>query len=336
MVSYWGLVDKSSIADKGGVDDRAGGVRAMRFYISWYPGDPFYPLYDHDDCHVLISPSSVSGTWTLRQFPRLPQSVMIDSGGYRYMSTRHQMPTTRDTFRRQLSLLDSADVPATLCALDFPMAEPGLSSNERDRRLADSLAYAHDFRVLVERHGLAGKIDFMLIVQGHDVATLTYCARVMKSLGFTSFGVGSLAGLQQYQETLARVQAVVSVVGPGIHVFGISSVHTIRALARIGVSSVDSSRPAKSAAYNEVLYSHPFRRHGILGDDGEPTGIIPKKRCLAEPLPCDCPVCLEDPWAILRIGKRQHIVHRALHNYFHLKRAIQAGPEKQVLGPSRS
>ncbi|MBU0496287.1 MAG: hypothetical protein KKA73_01580 [Chloroflexi bacterium] len=295
----------------------------MRFYASWYPGDPFYPLYDHD-CHVLISPTSVSGTWTLREFPRLPQSVMVDSGGYRYMSTRHQMPTTRDTFERQLGLLDGADVPATLCALDFPMAESGLSANERDRRLTLSLAYAYDLRTLVERHGLAGQIEFMLIVQGHDVATLTHCAREFKSLGFTSFGIGSLAGLQHYDETLARVQAVVSVVGPGVHVFGLSSVRTIRALARIGVASVDSSRPAKSAAYNEVLYSHPFRRYGILDDDGKPTGIIPKRRCLKEPLPCDCPVCREDPWAILRIGKRQHIVNRALHNYFHLKRAIQS------------
>ncbi len=161
---------------------------------------------------------------------------------------------------------------------------------------------------------------------GPRPARRTTRAGELESLGFTSFGVGSLAGLQQHEEILARVQAVVSVVGPGVHVFGLSSVRTIRALARLGAASVDSSRPAKSAAYNEVLYSGPFRRYGILGDDGEPTGIIPRQRCLTEPLPCDCPVCREDPWAILKVSKRQHIADRALHNYVHLKRAI-LGPE---------
>ena len=295
----------------------------MKFYVSWYQADPLYQLYD-DDCHMLISPTSVSNSWTLSRFPRLPRSVMIDSGGFRYMLGLEQMPTPQAVFERQLRILDGLDVPATLCALDFPLAGPGLSSNELDRRITLTIAYAYDFKRLVEMYGLDGEITCIAVIQGYDTASLIYCAQELKSIGFTAYGVGSLAGLQKHDEVLARVAAAMSVVGKQVHVFGLSSIHTIRALKKMGVASVDSSRPVKAAAYNEVLYSHPFRRYGILGTDGNPTGIISRKRCLSEPLPCNCPVCQENSRDILGVGNHKYIGLRAVHNYFHMKWAIQA------------
>ena len=293
----------------------------MRFYASWYYGDPPYQCYD-PDCYLLISPTSVSGGWTLRDLAALPRGVMIDSGGFRYMSVQRKMPTPRQVFERQLRILDDVDIPVTLCALDFPMAERGLSSNDRDRRWTQTLAFAYDFRRLVDMYGLERDIDFMAIVQGHDVPTLIACATELKTMGFATYGVGSLVGLFDFQETIRRVQAVVSVVGCGVHVFGLSSVRTIHVLGQVGATSVDSSRPVKSAAYNEILYGSPFRRYGILGDDGEPTGIIPKARCLSGPLACDCPICQENAADILRVGDRRYIARRAIHNYYHFKACI--------------
>jgi queuine/archaeosine tRNA-ribosyltransferase len=294
----------------------------VRFYVSWYHGDPLYQCYD-DECCMLVSPTSVASDWTLRRLPALPRKVMIDSGGFRYMTVYNKMPTPREVFEQQLRMLKDTDVPATLCALDFPMAERNLSSNEWDRRLTQTLSFAYDFRRLIDLYRLDRDIEFMAIVQGYDVPSLVACARELKTMGFTSYGVGSLVGLYAFQEILDRVKAVISVVGEGVHVFGLSSTRTLRALARIGATSVDSSRPVKSAAYNEILYSKPFRRYGILGKDGEPTGIIPRMRCLSEPLNCDCPICRENASDILQVGDRRYIARRAIHNYYHFKASIQ-------------
>lgn len=84
-----------------------------------------------------------------------------------------------------------------------------------------------------------------------------------------------------------------------------------------------SARPAKAAAYNEVLYSNPYRRYGILEPPDVPiAGRIPKHRRLSKPLPCKCPVCKNGGSEILGVGKRPFIRARALHNYYHLKRTF--------------
>jgi len=292
----------------------------MDFYVSWYYGDPLYQLYD-DECYLLVSPTSVSSRWSLREFPRMPRRVMIDSGGYRYMIAGGKLPTPHDAFEKQLRILGEAQIPAILCALDYPMAEPSLDPNELDRRITETIANAYEFRLLADQYGSGREIEFMAIIQGYDPASVTYCAHELKAMGFTAYGIGSLAGLRHHDETLSRVKAAISVVGQGVHVFGLSSIRTIRALKQIGVKSIDSSRPVKSAAYNEVLYSHPFRRFGVLVGD-QTTGIVPKRRCLSQPLPCTCPVCQRKDTDILRVGDRKPIGLRAVHNYFHMKWAI--------------
>lgn len=155
-----------------------------------------------------------------------------------------------------------------------------------------TIANAYEFKQLIEQHRLEKDLSFMAVIQGYDTASLRFYARELKAIGFALYGIGSQAGLLDHKEILARVRAAMSVVGNTLHVFGVSAIPTTLALKKLGIRSMDSSRPAKAAAYNEVLYSRPFRRFGIL-DNGEPTGIIPKERCLAKPLPCDCPICQE-------------------------------------------
>lgn len=295
----------------------------MKFYVSWYQGDPYYPLYD-DECDLLISPTSVSRSWSLKRFPTPPRSLLIDSGGFRYTLGLEEIPTTRVVFEQQLHILDGLDIPTTLCALDFPLIGQDLTPNELDRRITLTIASAYDFKQLFEIYGLGDAFNSMAIIQGYNVPSITHCARELKTLGFDAYGVGSLAGLQIHQEILDRVGAAIAVVGKGVHLFGLSSIRTIRALKKMGAVSVDSARPAKAAAYNEILYNKPFRRYGILDPNGQTTGTIPVERCLDKPLPCDCPVCQRNSRDILRVGNRKHIRLRAVHNYFHMKWAIQA------------
>lgn len=156
----------------------------------------------------------------------------------------------------------------------------------------------------------------MAIIQGYDEASLIYCAGELKHIGFDLYGIGSMAVLKRHQPIMRRVEAVASVIGAErLHIFGVSVISAARPLREMGIHSLDSSRPAKAAAYNEVLYSQPYRRFGILESPDAPlAGRIPKHRRLVEPLPCDCPICQNGGSDILEVGQRPFIRARALHN----------------------
>lgn len=294
----------------------------MRFYVSWYPDDPYYQLYD-DNCAMLVSVSSVARSWSLDKFPELPQAILIDSGGYRYASSDEQHPTPSALFERQMNILAGTKIKAILCALDFPIIGSDLDSNELDHCLTQTLAYAYEFKHQIRIQKLPNTVESMAVVQGHDIPTLVHCAKELKSIGFDRYGLGSLAPLKHQEEIVARVRAVIDVVGPNLHVFGVGSVPTLRELRRLGVRSVDTARPAKSSAYNQVFYSRPFRRFAIEASNDQVGRRMPDHRRLTKPLPCECPVCCgQANFDILKLGKREFIRKRAVHNYFHLKRSV--------------
>jgi 7-cyano-7-deazaguanine tRNA-ribosyltransferase len=329
----------------------------MEFFVSWYPGDAHYPLYD-DDCSLLISISSVPLEWTIRSLPKLPRRLLIDSGGYRFISTlelprqlqaanrtHHSanvstlyetaLPTSdlikqlpllspKKVLERQLSMLGGERVPSIVCALDYPMLNASLSWVEKDRCIAQTIAFAYELKNLIAQKGLPEYVVPMAIVQGYDVDSFRYCAHELMSIGFPLYGLGSLAPLKRHTQIMERVQTVASVVGAEkLHVFGVSIIQTVQTLRDMGVHSIDSARSAKSAAYNEILYSSPYRRFGILEPTSMETslkGRIPRERRLSVPLHCNCPVCLKTPESIMGVGHRVNIRDRSIHNYYHLKR----------------
>jgi tRNA-guanine family transglycosylase len=325
----------------------------MDFFVSWYQGDAYYPLYD-DDCSLLISITSVSQGWTIRSLPKLPSRLLIDSGGFRLTNTP-QIPRqllsenifsfsaqTHDenfsgreaasrilpkrVLERQLSLLDGESIPTIVCSLDYPILDASLSWQEKAKRITQTIAFACELKDIVAQLGLEAHVTPMAVIQGYDIDSLKYCAYELSSIGFPLYGLGSLAPLKRHAPIMERVQTVASVVGAEkLHVFGVSAVETVWALRDMGIHSIDSSTPAKSAAYNEILYSSPFRRFGILEPDSRDElmrGRLPKERRLQEPLSCDCPICLENPRNIMGVGKRVHIRDRGVHNYYHLKRTF--------------
>jgi 7-cyano-7-deazaguanine tRNA-ribosyltransferase len=324
----------------------------MEFFVSWYCGDACYPLYD-DDCSLLISVTSVPQGWTIRSLPKLPKRLLIDSGGFHLISTTHiprqlleknashtpkkkggDSDTREDELlhispkkilERQLAILDGENIPAIVCALDYPILNTDLCWQEKEKRITQTIAFACELKSLIAQYGLERRVTPMAIVQGYDVDSLKCCAYELSSIGFPLYGLGSLAPLKRHTLIMERVQAVASIVGAEkLHIFGVSVVETVQAFREMGIHSIDSARPAKSAAYNEILYSTPFRRFGIL----EPTtssevllqGRIPRARRLQSPLKCNCPICLENPSSIMGVGKRANIRDRGAHNYYHLKR----------------
>ena len=208
--------------------------------------------------------------------------------------------------------------------LDYPLINTHLQSNDKDRNINQTIALAYELKNLMVQKNLSREIIPMGIIQGDSPETVHHCAYELRAIGFPVYGLGSMAFLNSQRLVLERIQAVVPIISiEKLHIFGVSAINTVLILRNMGIHSIDSSRAAKAAAYNEILYSHPFRRYGILEDSKtEMKGKIPRSRRLANPLPCDCPACLENPELILGVGKRRYIQQRALHNYYHLKKTI--------------
>lgn len=296
----------------------------MDFYVSWYTGDPFYTEY-YEDANILISISSVSQSWTISRFPKLPKKLIIDSGGFRFAQRPDERPTAKSVFYRQLSLLDNADISVILCPLDYPIIDSSLNSNEKDQCITDTIANAYELKNLIVKRNLPANIKSMGIIQGYDSGSLQYCAKEIKDIGFPVYGIGSLVEVRHHEQIIERIQSIFNIIHPSeLHVFGISAVPTVKVMAKLGIASFDSARPAKSAMYSEVFYSNPFQRYGIHPKiNANIRGRIPSDRRLSKPLPCECPICIIGKSTILGQGKRTHIQNRTIHNYFHLKKTFQ-------------
>lgn len=305
----------------------------MDFYVSWSHSDPLYQLYDRS-CSMLISATGVSGTWHLDRFPRLPVQIILDSGSYTYVANRLPLPTPRDVFHRQLAILGNSELPALICAVDRPMLDRSLSLTQRNQAIDKTIANAWELKILMAAYNSSGAgrslVEPLAVIQGYDIPTLRYCARQLVDLGYTRFGVGSLAHLYHSGEIVRRVEAVQAVVGAGVHVFGVSAVETMKKLRACGVASVDSARPIKAAIYNEILYSEPYRRVGIAGSHFRPGGAKFSPERLVEQLciACPCPVCQHRVNNdLVKLGTRKHLLLRAVHNYYHIKKMIADWPD---------
>jgi 7-cyano-7-deazaguanine tRNA-ribosyltransferase len=296
----------------------------MDFYISWYPGDPNYPSYD-DDCSMLISITSVSQEWDIRRLPNLPNRLIVDSGGYKYSSLQGDSINPRNILDRQISILSDIKIPTVICACDFPILDSSIPSNRKDEKITQTIAFAYELKNLIDKIGLPDYIKPMAIIQGYDEDSLIYCAKELALLDFPIYGLGSLAKLNHYELVNERIDTVTSIINArNLHVFGVGKIETIYHMKILGIRSVDTASPARAAAYNEVIYSNPYRRYIIkrsMVNNNNSASV--QDKFISNPLHCECPVCVDDPDQILKIGKKKFNRKRALHNYFHLKRVFQ-------------
>ena len=174
----------------------------MDFYICWSHSDPLYQLYDKQ-CSMLISTAAVSNVWTLSRFSQMPYQVMLDSGSYSYVANQLPLPTPRSVFNRQLAILAGCEVPGTICAVDKPILGKSLTLTERNKAIDKTIANAWELKTLVAeyyRNGTSDKqkrllIEPLAVIQGYDTSTLRYCARQLREIGYTRFGIGSMAHL---------------------------------------------------------------------------------------------------------------------------------------------
>lgn len=299
----------------------------MRIYASWYAGDPEYQLIDKN-CHILISPTSVSRKWNIKKFTIKPMSIMIDSGSFHFINVdKNKLKVSqKEMFERQIKILDGFK-KAIICHLDFPIPRKGLSIDQMKERVEITIENAQIFYDLCLKYSrkLCG-IKPLAVIQGYDIDSILYCVKKLKSIGYKRFGIGSVAYLSRLNrnEIIRRIVSVFRFVR-NLHVFGVSSIELMRTLKKFGVMSVDSATPVKEAVFSGILYSNPFRRFKIATehfayDWSKKYGYA---KPLNRPLPCKCPVCKNiGSWVLMRRGKKIWNNLRALHNYYHLKKEI--------------
>src|SRR4051794_33687665 len=108
---------------------------SIRFYISWYPGDPIYPAY-MPDCALLISPTSISQQWNIRSLSTLRARWIWDSAAFPYLNSPKSPPTAAALLARQLKIIEGVNIPTLLCPLDSPLRPGSMSVETTDHQIA--------------------------------------------------------------------------------------------------------------------------------------------------------------------------------------------------------
>jgi queuine/archaeosine tRNA-ribosyltransferase len=295
----------------------------MEFYVSWTKSDPIYWKYD-PECNILISPTGVPNNWNITSLNTKPCKFMIDSGAYYYIEKKEIFPSQKEVLKRQIEILEGCSTPVVICHLDYPISNK-LSLREKNKRIDITISNAYEFQYLLKKISFKFPVELLATIQGYDVNSVKFCAKELKRIGYTYFGIGSLAGLFHPEEIIRRIRAVYEIVGENIHIFGISAVKIIKLLKReLPIKSFDSTRSIKAAIYSTVLYNEPeYGQYFIKGNRNKiPLTKFGTTRILKEPKECYCPICKKDETLIMKSGKKIYTNSRAIHNYFQLKEAF--------------
>jgi tRNA-guanine family transglycosylase len=295
----------------------------MKYFVSWGHGDPFYQNY-FADTRVLVSPPNVNQVWHISQWATMPAEMIVDSGAYQYQR-KQRVLSPENVLRRQLAMIADTRIPTGVCHLDIPLGGTRKLA-ELDRRITRNLENARWLMHTIIAHGLPMHVYPIGVIQGYTVERVYFAAQALADMGYTSFAVGSLAGMvaSSRDELLRRVEAAMEAVGSNLHILGVSSEKVLAELARLGIASVDSSAPMHEAWRGGVFYSHPLRRYKLFSPHfQEWRRNYSFSEILSEPQPCDCPICQHNPADILPLRGKHFIKLRGVHNYHHLRREFE-------------
>ncbi len=294
----------------------------MKYFVSWGHGDPLYQDYCAN-VRLLVSPPNVNQIWHISQWTTTPLELIIDSGAFQYQR-KHRYIAPETVLQRQLNMVTGTTIPTGICHLDVPMIGTR-NLAELDRRVIRNLENARWLMNAIIAQCLPPQVYPVGVIQGYTVERVYVVAQALADMGYTSFALGSLAGMvaSSRDELLRRVEAAMEAIGTNLHILGVSSEKVLNTLARTGITSVDSSAPMHEAWRGGLFYSHPFRRFKLPSPHmQEWRRTYSFSEILTEPLPCDCPICQQNPDDILPLRGKPFIKLRGVHNYYHLRKTF--------------
>lgn len=286
------------------------------FYISWTKLEPEFQQYD-TSCNILLSPSLLRGGWNCRMWEHLPKRLMIDSGVYTAQGKLH----TSEVLHSQRKLAEGSD---EIAEVFFPHADqiipPGLTFAEEQAAIRENMKRAHRYLREFRAAGLQGTP--VGVIHAFDEESMYYCYRTLSSMGYRSFGIGSLSVRSKKSKTSVK-QVLETAINLGIgplHIFGITLPFYTEDPGP-GIISFDTSTPIRMAYNGSILYHGPLRRY-ILRPEGyqkERAHQFAFNTILHEPKPCSCPVCSVDPLQLISGSESEKKRNRMIHNYFQLR-----------------
>jgi 7-cyano-7-deazaguanine tRNA-ribosyltransferase len=297
-------------------------VENLDFYISWSHSDAVFCNY-FDRCPMLIS-AIPDNKNAFKKFKKFPGKLIIDSGAL-YYSKQSSKSYLRNIFELQRYIIDST--PTNLQINIVHLDEPLLNKNTLSKKyeaVERTLFNANEHMNLFKREGFSENISIMGVIQGYDFPSIHYSIYELKKMGYTHFGIGSMLSRNANDQIDYMNYLSQSLSPENLHVFGVTGIPQMKVMSELNIKSFDSSRPTMVAAFFQVMYSNPFRTYLISGSKVGRTQPI-----LEKPLPCSCPVCLENPEDIMKMSHRKYMKLRSIHNYYHLMKAIDQIKQKR-------
>lgn len=289
----------------------------MRFYSVETPGD--FPVSELDpDASILFSPTTFAPNY---RYPyKSPKRILIDSGAYHH-GHRNTRRGRHRTLYEQLNIaaqFPQSDVLLAHCDVFFREGMDHRSAVDETLRNAEWLM----------QQEVPKDVQRMLVAQGRDPDELYLAVTELKALSPNVIGLG---GLGRYLQTNRRMvpillEAAVEAAGDvPVHTLGLTAPHLQERMKQMGISQCDSASAMWYAVYGSVLYSQPYRRFRLKSQRSSHPEVPQSTtfyRTIERPLPCSCPVCQDDPTALLGTTPAAKLC-RFIHNYFHIKLDIE-------------
>ena len=295
----------------------------MIFYASWTTRDPIFQDYDPEAC-ILISPSGVPLYWSVKEWNKLPMKLFIDSGIFSNIKMENQ-PTCHEILSLQSRISNGWPENEKIFFSHPDLLIPTKSDFSTIVKLIKkSMERSKRYFGLTKK--LKRKIIPIGVIHGFDEETILNSYEELVSTGYKHFALGSLAiRFSNYRSRCLEVikTAIQYNIEP-LHLFGITCpLHSNRNISK--VDSFDSSSPVKLGFYGTVLYGFPLKRY-VLAPNSEQKQrdiFFNFRDSLSKPLPCNCPICIDDKSRLLPLNGTKAKHDRAVHNYFQIKWATK-------------
>jgi len=294
----------------------------MKYFVSWTRRDPIFQEYDKQ-CNVLISPANVRLNWSIENWTKLPNELLIDSGAYSFRNG--QLPSCKEIFERQCIIAKNWPTELKLYFSHPDLLIP-LNTNFQKRNKIINLNIKRSkvyFDIVAK-----SKIPIIPIgvIHGFDEESILATYFELREVGYRYFALGSIGiRLSRYRELCINIIRTAQFydIKP-LHLFGITWPVKETDLPN-DISSFDSSVPAKLGFFGTVLYGSPLKRYVIAPNARQiyHDKSFSFRESIPEPLPCECPVCKVDPTKLISKYSTESNQNRTIHNYFQIKWEIE-------------
>ena len=290
----------------------------MIYYITWTNCDPEFQEYD-EDCNVLLSPSLLPSNWSTSQWNSLPQRLFVDSGIYT-AGTKNIIDGAgilNDQIRICKNWPD--DKPLYFSHPDI-IIPYNATFKESQKLININLERAKIYYGSVSK--LNKKIEPVGVIHGLCEEDILSSFFELKSIGYKYFAIGSLSiRLVKNRELVLQLLQIINDYDLcPLHIFGIT-IPLIENSHKLKFTSYDTSSPIKLAYYGTVLYGTPLKRYVIspsmkqIQRDKNFAFRVP----IEKPMDCECPICINNPKALIEGSSIKLKFNRIIHNYFQLK-----------------